>query len=86
LDVGVSGVIIDDHNDHLVTSAVIPAKPVHQRKRDIITRSYSTTNIQNFKNHLGSFAWNDVLSESDVDLAYGKFFDTTHSGMGCPKK
>jgi hypothetical protein len=76
LDVGVTGVIIDDLSDHFVTFAVIPAKPVHQRRRDIITRSYSTTNIQNFKNHLGSLAWNDVLSETDVDLAYGKFFDT----------
>jgi hypothetical protein len=53
-----------------------PLRALILRKGDITTRSYSSTNIENFKNHLGSLAWIDVLSELDVNLAYDKFFAT----------
>jgi exonuclease III len=73
---GVSGVIIDDLSDHFVTFVVLPFKGIHRRKGDITTRCYSSTNIENFKNHLGSLAWIDVLSELDVNQAYDRFFAT----------
>jgi potassium voltage-gated channel Eag-related subfamily H protein 8 len=44
-------------------------------KENKLTRDFSFTNLTNFKNDLGSLAWNEVLLLNDVDLSFDTFWD-----------
>jgi hypothetical protein len=69
-----TGVIINDISDHFPVYTVIPVKNIRAGKSQVLTRKFNTESLRNFKMQLAALSWEEVLSKTDVDLAYECFF------------
>jgi hypothetical protein len=76
-----SGTIVSDVSDHFFTFIAPPIfrSNLSQKHRSISARNYSLNNLNKFKAELSGMDWTCVLSNNDVDLAYGEFWKKYNS-------
>jgi hypothetical protein len=71
-----SGTIVSDISDHFFTF-IRPQQPRQKNKEKTATvRSFSETNLNNFKAALGGTDWSDVTNANDANTAYDTFWST----------
>ena len=71
-----SGILCTDSSDHFPVFYIDNVYSVTKDVTYATRRSYSTRNVEKFKNDLCSVTWNDVMSVDDPQIAYTMFFKT----------
>ena len=74
-----SGVISTDISDHFTTFISFNNPTPSTAPRTIQSRDFSPTNILNFKIALSNISWDNVLVQTDVNIAFNEFWETFHS-------
>ncbi len=73
----ISGTIVSDTSDHFITFIAPPGriKNVNACSTSIVSRDYSTQNLNLFKSELSLVNWDDVYNCRDVNMAYNEFWN-----------
>jgi hypothetical protein len=73
----ISGTIVSDTSDHFITFIVPPGriKNVNACSSSIVSRDYSTQNLNLFKSELSLVNWDNVFNCRDVDMSYNEFWN-----------
>ena len=83
------GVLCNDISDHLPIVYVTEYKGVTKVEKNVykMVRKCNETNITMFKNELKKQTWDNVLNETDVNIAYDNFISTVTRlySTSCPK-
>jgi hypothetical protein len=72
-----TGTLIADISDHFINCLSIPNSTKKAEKYNDFkwTRIFSNTNMQNFRNDLGTLSWNDVLQNHDTNSSFDCFWE-----------
>ena len=77
-----TGTIVSDLSDHFFTFTTTISPSLKNKINVITKRNFSLSNLNNFKNYLGNFQWNDVVNCDNVNRAFDLFWDTFQAGFG----
>jgi hypothetical protein len=69
-----SGSILEDISDHFVTFLQLNLTKNRSTAGKVTKRSFTTENLNNFKNDLQNLHWQELLQCNDVDLCYDLFW------------
>ena len=71
-----SGVIISDISDHFPLFIELPSLQSKSKPKFNLTRNFSKSNVENFRETLSNLEWTEVLNSDEVDTSYGNFWNT----------
>ena len=71
-----SGVIITDISDHFPVFIELPSMHTKCKIKVNPLHNFSRVNLEKFRDNLSHLDWANVIDQSEVDLAYGNFWDT----------
>jgi hypothetical protein len=71
----ITGTIINDISDHFFTFITLNQTKREKDIKTVESRSFSQTNINNFKLTLGSLSWETTLQSNNVDESYSNFIN-----------
>jgi len=72
----VTGTILSDISDHFINFLQLPLSKPKVKPKVVFKRSFNQHNVTNFKNALRNLNWLDTLNKTDVDTAFGCFWET----------
>ena len=71
-----SGVIISEISDHFPLFIELPSLQSKSKPKFNLTRNFSKSNVENFRETLSNLEWTEVLNSDEVDTSYGNFWNT----------
>ena len=71
-----SGVIISDISDHFPVFIELPSIHTKCKAKSHPSRNFSRVNLEKFRENISNLDWADVIHQTDVNLAYGNFWDS----------
>ena len=70
-----SGVVISDISDHFITFIELPYQKSLKKHGVKHSRNFSKKNLENFRNDLRKFNWNNVTATRDIEEGYENFWE-----------